>query len=214
MTLTPDELLISTRSVRKRLDLTRPVERGVIEACIRIAIQAPSGSNFQGWHFVIVTDSNLKGELAKLYRKGAEAYFSRMATREGSANVSSAEAAARARLRDSAAYLVEHIHEVPVHVIPCYRGRPEGLPYAAQASLFLSIIPAAWSFALAARARGLGTAFTTFHLAYEEEAARLLGIPYKEFMQVALMPLAYTKGSTFRAAERKDPSSVTHWDRW
>jgi nitroreductase len=216
--LTPDELLTTTRAVRKRLDLFRPVEREVIEECVRIALQTPSGSNAQAWHFVIVTDQRLREELGKLYRRGSEAYF---ASTVSSVPKSSSRApddpkteSARARLRSSALYLVEHIHEVPVHVIPCYRGRPESLPHPAQAALWLSIGPAAWSFALAARARGLGTTFTTFHLAFEKEAARLLGIPYDEVMQAALLPLAYTKGFNFKPAQRKGISSVIHWNGW
>jgi len=211
--LTPDEVLTTTRAVRKRLDLARPVERKVIEECIEIAIQAPSGSNQQRWHFVVVTDPKLKQEMGKLYRKGAEEYFQ---TGPGSQNAKSDDPKFRAaaRLRDSALYLVNHIHEVPAMMIPCYLARSDGLSSGDQAGIWLSIAPAAWSFALAARTRGLGTAITTFHLAYEEEAARLLKIPYEKMMQAALMPVAYTKGTKFVAAPRKPASKVVHWDYW
>jgi nitroreductase len=206
--LTPDEVLTTTRAVRKRLDLSRPVEREVIEECIKIALQAPTASNGQGYHFVIVTDPKIRAELGKLYRKGAEDYFSSGPgkPRDPKSGFS--------RIRESALYLVENIDKVPVHVIPCYRGRPEGLPYSTQASIWLSIIPAAWSFALAARARGLGTAVTTFHLEFEKEAAQLLEIPYEQVLQAGLMPLAYTKGSKFRPAVRKETSAVAHWNHW
>jgi len=211
LALSPDELLTTTRAVRKRLDLTRPVERKVIEECIRIAIQAPSGSNMQGWHFVIVTDPKLRKEIGNLYRKGAAEYFS---SGPGKIRTESNPKSRQSRLRESAIYLVENIEKVPAFVIPCHRGRPDGEPASEQAGFWLSIIPAAWSFALAARARGLGTAVTTFHLEFEEEAARILGIPYKEVTQAALMPLAYTKGTKFLPGPRKDPSTIIHWDRW
>jgi nitroreductase len=208
--LSVDEVLTTTRAVRKRLDLTRPVEREVIEECVKIALQAPTASNGQGYHFVIVTDPKLRAELGKLYRRGAEDYFASGAGSQKPADPKSGFS----RMRESSLYLVANIDKVPVHVIPCYGRRPEGLSYGSQASIWLSIIPAAWSFALAARVRGLGTAVTTFHLQYEKEAADLLGIPYDKVMQAGLMPLAYTKGSKFQPAPRKETSSVVHWDRW
>jgi nitroreductase len=210
--LTPNELLTTTRAVRKRLDLIRPVEREVIEECIEIALQAPSGSNLQRWHFVVVTDPKVKEELGKLYRKGAEEYFKVIP--DNFANSADPKLRSRARLRESALYLVEHIEKVPAIVIPCYGERPDGLSSGDQAGTWLSIAPAAWSFALAARARGLGTAITTFHLAYEKEAAQVLKIPYDKIMQAALMPLAYTKGSDFKPSARKPASAVIHWDFW
>jgi nitroreductase len=204
--LSPDEVLTTTRAVRKRLDLSRPVEREVIEECVKVALQAPTASNMQRYHFVIVTDPKIRAEIGKLYRKGAEDYFSRGPIQNPKSQVS--------RMRASALYLVENIDRVPVHVIPCYKGRPDGLSSASQSSIWLSIAPATWSFALAARARGLGTAITSFHLEFEEEAARILGIPYDEVMQACLLPLAYAKGREFHPAVRKEVSSVIHWDRW
>ncbi|MDA4123676.1 MAG: nitroreductase family protein [Thaumarchaeota archaeon] len=209
--ITPDELLTTTRAVRRRLDLTRPVERDLIEQCIGIAQQAPSGSNKQAWHFVVVTDSAKRAALASLYRKGSESYFSQNSTSAGSDPKREAE---RKRLRASARFLVDHIHEVPVHVIPCYSGRTEGLSAQAQAATWGSIIPATWSFMLALRARGLGSAFTTFHLSSEEEAAGLLDIPFKEVTQAALIPVAYTKGVAFKPGPRKPFSSMIHWNGW
>ena len=212
--LSADELLTTTRAVRKRLDFTRPVDREIIQECISIAQQAPTGSNRQDWHFVVVMDPKLRMGLANLYRKGAESYFSSPASvgRAKSDDLKRNETGMR--IRESASYLVDHIHEVPVHMIPCIEGRTDNLPAPAQAGKWASIIPAAWSFMLAARARGLGTAYTTFHLSFEEDAANLLGIPYREIMQAALIPLAYTKGLEFRPGSREPVEKMIHWDRW
>jgi nitroreductase len=115
---------------------------------------------------------------------------------------------------DSSAYLAEHLHEVPVLVIPCLEGRIEDAPLLEQAVGWASIIPAAWSFMLAARGRGLGTSWTSLHLAYEREAAAVLGIPYEQVMQVGLIPVAHTLGEDFKPAQRKPRSERVHWDRW
>ena len=176
-----DEALTTTRAVRKRLDLTRPVERGVLEECLAIAQQAPTGRNRQGWSFVVVTDPAKRLALAEIYRKGWDQY-------RGSGTASSGAPVARSgelgRILDSADYLAEHLHEVPVLLVPCIRGRMEGQPIVAQAGVWGSILPAVWSFMLAARVRGLGTAWTTVHLTHEREAAEVLGIPYE--------PVSYT----------------------
>jgi len=214
MNFSPDELLTTTRAVRRRLDLSRPVERETIEECIAIAQQAPTGSNRQNWHFVVVTDSSKRAALASLYRKGAEIYHSLRAAENGERFDDPARNTTQARVRASAMYLVEHLHEVPVHVIPCIEGRTEGLPTVAQAAQWCSIVPAAWSFMLAARARGLGTTFTSFHLFFEEDAAKLLGIPFEEVMQTALIPVAYTKGVRFKPGPREPLGTIVHWDDW
>ena len=213
--LSIDTLLTTTRSVRKRLDLSRPVEPEVIRECLELALQAPTGSNTQGWHFVVVTDPQQRQALATLYRKGGARYREliapvlqqRMASNEQ-------EATTLARVIDSGQYLIDHLHEVPVHVIPCIQGRTDHLPIIAQAGQWGSIMPAAWSFMLAARSRGLGTSLTSFHLFFEQEAAEVLGIPYQEVMQAALIPVAYTLGTDFKPAPRKPLESVLHWDRW
>jgi nitroreductase len=163
---------------------------------------------------VVVTDPNKRAELANLYRKGAEVYISLPSSMTGM-NIDDPERkATQERVTLSAMYLIQHIQEVPVHVIPCIQGRTEGLPTVGQAAQWCSIIPAAWSFMLAARARGLGTTFTSFHLFFEEDAAKLLGIPFKEVMQTALIPVAYTKGSEFKPAPREPLSTIVHWDGW
>ena len=118
------------------------------------------------------------------------------------------------RIGASVQHLLEHIHEVPVHLIPCVMGRTDGKPAWQQAGRWGSVIPATWSFMLGARARGLGTAWTTFHLAYEREAADLLGIPYDDVMQVALIPVAHTIGTDFKPGRRRPLETIVHWDRW
>jgi nitroreductase len=208
--LTADEVLTTTRSVRKRLDFTRPVERDVLEECLTIAQQAPSGSNRQVWHFVVVTDAEKRRALADLYRRGWEQYRSVA----GPTYDDPTRAATQGRVSDSAQYLADHFHEAPVHVIPCIVGRTDGKPAIAQSGVFGSILPAAWSFMLAARARGLGTCWTTIHLMHEREAAAVLGIPYDTIMQTALIPVAYTKGTDFKLAPRDSLASMVHWDRW
>ena len=205
--LTPDELLATTRSVRRRLDLNRPVEREVLEECLRLAQQAPTASYAQNWHFVVVTDPERRAALGELWRSVAGPYVERRAA--------AAAADERvARISEAVRYLADHIHEVPVHVVPCVEGRTDHAPVVAQASRWGSIIPAAWSFMLAARARGLGSVWTTFHLRHEREAAELLGIPFDEVMQAALIPVAYTVGTDFRPAARAPLDTMVHWDRW
>jgi nitroreductase len=202
--LTPDELLSTTRAVRKRLDLERPVEREVLEECLQLAQQAPTASYSQNWHFVVVTDAAKRAALGELWRQVAYPYLSRGGERSGQL----------ARIGDAVVHLAEHIQDVPVHVIPCVLGRYEGKSNPLVASMFGSIIPAAWSFMLAARSRGLGSVWTTFHLMHEREAAEILGIPYDEVTQVALIPVAYTKGTDFKPGKRKPLDSMVHWESW
>jgi nitroreductase len=203
--LTPDELLSTTRAVRKRLDLTRPVDRSVIEECLQLAQQAPTASYSQNWHFVVVTDAAKRAALGELWREVAYPYLQRGGgPREGQLE----------RIGDAVVHLAEHIHEVPVHVIPCVEGRYEGKSNPLVASMFGSIVPAAWSFMLAARARGLGTVWTTFHLMHERKAAEILGIPYDKVTQVALIPLAYTIGTDFKPGRRRPLDTMVHWDNW
>jgi nitroreductase len=203
--LTPDELLSTTRAVRKRLDLTRPVPRDVLEECLRLAQQAPTAGYSQKWHFLVVRDAAKRAALGELWREVCYPYLQRGGgAREGQ----------MLRISDAVVHLAEHIHEVPVHVIPCVEGRYEGKPNALVASMFGSIIPAAWSFMLAARSRGLGSVWTTFHLMHEERAAEILGIPYEEVTQVALIPVAYTLGTDFKPGKRKPLDTMVHWDSW
>lgn len=217
LNLSPDEMLATTRAVRKRLDFSRPVEPEVIRECLELALQAPTGGNRQGWQFVVVTDPQQRQALADVYRKGWAQYLQvRMSSEQGasSAGLSAERMATLAKVLQSATYLAEHMHEVPVLVVPCIQGRVEDASVAAQASLWGSIIPATWSFMLAARARGLGSSLTTVHLLYEREAAEVLSIPYEQVTQAALVPVGYTRGMEFQPAAREALDSVLHWDRW
>jgi len=214
--LSIDELLTTTRAVRNRLDLTRPVEAEVIRECLSLAVQAPTPGGMQNWHFVVVTDPAQRAALAALYRKatrlpgGQEDILNHMIA----AAADEQEAAQRTRIADTPRYLTEHLHEVPVHVIPCIEGRVENQSATEQAAHWGGIWPATWSFMLAARSRGLGTVLTTLHLDFEQEAADVLGIPYQQVMQAGLIPVAYTLGTSFKPAARKPLDSVLHWDRW
>lgn len=208
--LSADELLRTTRSVRKRLDLSREVPLDLVLECIDVALQAPTGSNRQGWSFVVVTDPDRRGALAALYRQAVDLYM-QMPRPEYAAG--DPRAAASTKVADSARYLADHLHEVPVLLVPCIEGRVEEAGVLAQASTYGSILPAVWSFALAARARGLGTAWTTLHLMFEREAAEVLGVP-ADVTQAALLPVAYFTGTGFKPAPRLPVAEVTHLDRW
>jgi len=204
-----DELLSTTRAVRRRLDLERPVEREVILDCIRLSQQAPTGGNQQGWSWVVVTDPGKRRALAELYNASGDVYLPQAhaaAVEQGDGQT--------ARVYDSAMFLNGILADVPVLVIPCMAGRiPEGVDNATAASMYGSIFPAVWSFQIALRSRGLGSTLTTIHLFKEAEAAKLLGIP-DGYSQVGLLPVAYTKGTDFKHAERPAPETITHFDTW
>lgn len=214
LNLSADEVLTTTRAVRKRLDLERPVPLPLLQECLEIAVQAPSGSNTQGWHFVLVTDAAKKAAIADYYRSAYDAYQANpnRPTRSFSEPLM---AAAHERILDSARYLVDNLARVPVLMIPCCTGRPDarGVNLMGMASIFGSILPAVWSFMLAARERGLGTCWTTLHLSYEKEIAALLGIP-DTHAQVALIPIAYSRGLDFQPAPRKDLRHLVHTNSW
>ncbi|MFQ5634437.1 MAG: nitroreductase family protein [Gammaproteobacteria bacterium] len=220
LALNPDELLTTTRAVRKRLDFERPVEPAVIRECLEIASQAPTGGNTQGWHFVVVHDAGKRATLAEIYRKAWQRYKKA----PGSVfelydkEMPSPRKAQLKRVAASADYLADNMHRVPVHVIPCIGGRFEHSAGEMQsvllASVYGSILPATWSFMLAARARGLGTAWTTCHLMGEREAADVLGIPYEKFSQCALIATAYSLGTDFKPALRKPLDEIVHVDQW
>ncbi|EFH84213.1 nitroreductase family protein [Ktedonobacter racemifer] len=214
--LSIDELLTTTRAVRKRLDFTRPVEPEVIRECLSLAVQAPTPGSMQNWHFLVVTDSAQRAALAAIYRKSTQAPGGQedMLKHMIAAAASEEEVADLTRMFAPTRYLTEHLHEVPIHVIPCIEGRAENLSGASQAGHWGGIWPATWSFMLAARSRGLGTVLTTLHLDFEREAADVLSIPYDQVMQVGLIPVAYTLGTTFKPAVRKPLENVLHWDRW
>lgn len=208
--LSADEVLTTTRSVRKRLDFDRPVERSVVLECIDIALQAPTGSNTQGWQWMVIEDTEKKKAVADLYAKNFSSYAQQPGREypEGDIRIDSLEP-----VRSSATYLAENFHRAPFLVIPLIEGRlDEGTSSFAQASAWGSILPAVWSFMLALRARGLGSAWTTLHLPDEKEVAELLGIPFDRYTQAGLFPVAYTKGTDFKLAKRIPAAELTHWN--
>ena len=207
--LSVDELLKTTRAVRKRLDFDRPVADQVLRECVEYAIQAPTGSNVQGWHFVLVTERDKIEKIAAIYKKAFDWYRdSPVYAGRVVEGISEQRDAQQARVADSADYLAENMHRSPALFIPCMAGRN------ATAGAAGSIVPAAWSFMLAAREQGLGTCWTTLHLMHEEEAADVLGIPFNEVQQWALSPVAYTAGTDFKPATRPDVETVISWNSW
>lgn len=211
--LTAEELLTTTRSVRKRLDLERPVDLALVREALTVALQAPSGSNAQGWHFLVVTDPEKRATIGDHYRRAVDDY---LASERSAARLHADDpdrAPVQQRVGDSVAHLGRTMGQVPVLVIPCLR-LPRGLPASGtQAAVWGSLHPAAWSYMLACRLRGLGTAWTTLHLQYEREVAELLGLP-DDVHQGALIPTAHYLGETFRPAPRQPLEEVLHLDGW
>jgi nitroreductase len=204
-----DKLLTTTRSVRKRLDLTRPVPREVVLECLSLALQAPTGGNSQGWRWMVVDDADKRAALADMYRRSFAPYIEMQKKAVADAGVQGMD-----KIVGSAEYLAEHLHEVPVHVIPCLLGRlPGNVDNTSASGFFGSILPAVWSFMLALRSRGLGSAWTTLHLPFEKEAQELLGIP-DTVTQTALIPVAYYTGDDFKPGTRRPVEEVTYLNQW
>lgn len=208
--LDPDQLLTTTRAVRRRLDFSRPVPAELIRECVAIALQAPSASNVVTMGFVVVTQPAKREAIAALYREVYSAYRSSPAYAGRQQHEEPDRAAQQARVARSADYLAEHLGEAPALVIAVNQGPDREHALAGMGS----VLPAMWSFMLAARARGLGTAWTSMHRAREQEVAELLGIPFDTVVQAVLSPLAFTKGTDFRPAHRPDPEEVIHWEAW
>jgi nitroreductase len=215
-----DYLLTTTRSVRKRLDLRRPLEPAILERCIEIAMQAPTALYGQTWHFVVVTDPAKKHDIAEVYRRVTREYRSGTVVPDRYLSQlhfikdpADPRYEPQQRMYASSAHLIAHLHEVPILVIPCIEGRMENEGLAAQASMYGSILPATWSLMLALRARGIGSAWTTLHLVYEREVGRLLGIP-ESITQAALLPIAYYIGAEFKPAKRLPVRERVYWDYW
>ncbi len=214
LNLSADDVLTSTRAVRKRLDLDRPVEREVIEECLQIALQAPTGGNSQGWHWIMVTDDDKKQALADIYRANFAEYAKIAGSntyREGDLRYEQ-----RDKVTESAIYLTKNFHRVPVLMIPCLTSKLDQAPTFTAASAWGSLLPAVWSFMLAARERGLGSSWTTIHLMNdgEKQAAELLGIPFDTVTQAGLFPIAYTVGTDFKPAKRLPLDPILHWNQW
>lgn len=217
--LSPDEVLTTTRSVRKRLDLTRPVPRGLITECMEIAFQAPNGRNLSSWQWVVIDDPAVMAEVGRIYQAAladfgaspqGQAYRDAAAER---AEAGEGPAEAERKMSESVDYLRENMGRLPAAVVPMFPGRPDRMNLFRQASSWGSVLPAVWSLFLALRVRGLGSAWTTAHLMREQEMADLLGIPSGEYTQVGLFPIAYTIGTGFKKAPRKPVEEVVSWNR-
>jgi nitroreductase len=200
-----DELLSTTRAVRRRLDLNRPVERDVILECLQLAMQAPTASNEQNWRWMVITDEDKRAAIAEIYRQLAGDYMVQAAA--------AATDPQTRRVYESAQALTGILADVPVFVIPCIERRFDDAPLMVAAAAWGSILPAAWSFLLALRSRGLGSVWTTLHLARERDVAELLGIP-ESVTQAALFPVAYTLGTDFKPAVRPPAETITSWNTW
>ncbi|MGW5381147.1 nitroreductase family protein [Nocardia sp. NPDC003963] len=211
--LSAEHVLSTTRAVRKRLDFTRPVPRHLIEECIDLATQAPTGRNRQRWHFLVVTDSAQRAEVAAIFRAAAGAGGGSPLTPQDLRRMN-AHPGSLQRIGAGFRHLYDNIHRVPVFVIPAVEGRTDHATVLEQSMTWGSILPAVWSFMLAARDRGLGTVWTTAQGPLERELAAVLGVPYDEVMLAALIPLAFTIGTEFRPAPRIDRDRVLHWNRW
>jgi nitroreductase len=211
-----DEALSTTRAVRKRLDTSREVPVELVRQCVELALQAPAGSNVPRTRFVVVRDTQVRSAVASIYSeiyrdsyRDSAGYIGRVVRDDAAA------ARSQERTACSADALERALHEVGTIVIACLDGaRLDGASAFASASMLGGALPAVWSFMLAARSRGLGTCWTTMHLAREREVADVLGIPFERVQQVCLTRLAYTRGLDFRPAGRPGADEVTHWDRW
>jgi nitroreductase len=213
LALSTDELLSTTRAVRKRLDLDRPVPMELVRECVELALQAPSGSNLEPWSFVVVTDPDRRRALADVYRKALDVYRELPTSADKVTKDDPELEASQRRIMESVEYLGEHLHEVPVLVVPCLANWPAAGPMdrLMDSVMYGSVMPAMWSFCLAARSRGLGTAWTSMHLICEQEAAEVLGVP-DTMRQVGLLPVAFTKGDRFRPAPRRSVDEAIHLD--
>ena len=213
LNLTADQLLSTTRAVRKRLDLDRAVPRYLIEECVDLATQAPTGRNRQRWHFIVVTDAPQRLAVADLFRTAVAAGGGKPVNERDLRRMYAHPDSMR-RITDGFQHLYDNIHRVPAFVIPAVEGRTDRASVLDQSMTWGSILPAVWSFMLAARARGLGTVWTTAQAPLERELAAILDIPYQDVMLAAFIPLAYTIGTEFRPARRIPRDEVLHWNHW
>jgi len=207
--LTFDEVLTTTRAVRKRLDVSRPVPRAVLEECLDLALQAPNGSNRNEWRWIIVDDREMIGKLAQEYRAAMGVLHS---GEKPSPMYLGGEIPREDRLLDSAMALPEKLPDIPAILIPLMPGRPDGKGVVEQAAMWGSIVQAVWSFFLALRSRGLGSCWATVTSRRERDIAELLGIPYDSYTQVGMFPVAYTVGTDFKRAWRKPVAEVLSYN--
>jgi nitroreductase len=216
LNLSADQVLTTTRAVRKRMDFDRDVEMDVLRECFNIALQGPSGSNSQGWQFMLVTDKDKIAAIAEWYLKSFDVYQAGPASPTKQHQDRPEMKDTQQKVENSARYLADNLHKVPALLIPVFGAKlnDPALPHSAQASMYGSILPSVWSFMLAARERGLGTCWTTLHLNYEQEIANILGIPFDTHSQLALIPIAYTKGTDFKPAPRKPLDEFLHINEW
>jgi nitroreductase len=208
--LNPDQLLSTTRAVRKRLDFDRPVPPDLIRECVAMALQAPSGSNVVTMRFVVITDADKRRAVGDIYREVYAGYKKSPWYAGAQNSTDDAERAQAHRVASSADFLGDHMGDAPALVLACNTGASREAAVAGMGN----VLPAAWSFMLAARARGLGTAWTAMHLSRERDVADLLAIPYDTVAQAVLTPLAFTKGTDFRPAVRPEPDAVISWNSW
>lgn len=211
--LGPDELLTTTRTVRKRLDFDRPVPRALIAECLEVAFQAPNGSNLNTWRWVVIDDRELVAAAAEIYNGGLDDFIAKLGAATGESYMGASVPGAE-RISTSVQHLRDNFHRCPALLVPLMAGRCENLSAFWQASQWGSIIQAVWSFFLALRARGLGSAWATGHLYREKQLAELLGVPFEQYTQVGLFPIAYTLGTDFRAAYRKPVEEVVGWNQF
>lgn len=222
LALTADQVLTTTRSVRKRLDLKQPVSRALIEECLAIAFQAPNGSNMNSWQWVVVDDRAVLQRVARIYDAALDDFikspqgqgYAQLMAETIAADATGAAGIAQRKMSESVDYLRKNLAKVPAVVIPMFLGRPEQMSLFHQASSWGSVLPAVWSLFLALRTRGLGSAWTTAHILREREMAELLGIPIDAYTQVGLFPIAYTIGTAFHPAQRKPVEDVVSWNRF
>ena len=212
--MSPHQVLTTTRAVRKRLDFSRPVDDNLIRECVATAMQAPSGSNNMTMQFVVVKDEAKRRAIGEIYHQCFEVYKSLPNYAGAIVKDTAAEQAQQNRVTESATYLADHLAEAPVLVFGCTSGRAEGLPAVRAAAMMGNVLPGMWNFMLAARARGLGTAWTTIALMMEKELAEVVGIPFDEVQQACLTPVAHTIGTEFKPAARPEPDTIIHWDSW
>ena len=215
-----DHVLTTTRAVRRRLDLDRPVPLDVVRECLEIGLQAPTGFNLQNWRWLVITDPGIRRELGVIYRRSLRPFIDMMVAQ------TPADDTVTQRVSASSWYLAEHLHEVPVHVIPCTtlqvsaehdmwaaQGYDTDLWNMAASSVYGEVWPAAWSFMLALRSRGVGSSLTMIHLAEEPEVARLLDLP-DGVSQAGLIPVAYFHGADFRPGSRRPLDEIAFHNRW